>query len=192
MERTRAIALALTLLIGLPSIVGQISLGFPVTAQIENLQSVQLVHVSWLGFVTGQFFILGVSCVVALTGIIALLSWRRYSQYRILGWTFVGAFTVLFLLHGKAYYLGPMYPAMIGAGAVVLESIGTGRVRTVFRAVVTGVIVTGGLISVPIGLPILRPPVMERYSQALGITAAVTTNTGGTLRLPHTLCLSGT
>lgn len=179
------IALAITVLIGLPSIVGQIRLGYPVVAQMENLQANQLAYVSWLGFIAGQFLNLSFSMIVALTGIIALLTSKRYTQFRILGWIFVGAFGVLFILHGKAYYLGPVYPAMIGAGAVVIEAVGSGRLRTAFHAGITGVLLVGGLIVIPFGLPVLAPPVMERYGQAIGITSAVKTNQGHFLRLPQ-------
>jgi len=179
------IALALTLAIGLPSIVGQIALGFPVTAQIADLQSSQLVRVSAVDFVTGQFMMLGLSTIVAVAGLIGLLLSRAFIQYRILGWTFVGAFAILLALHGKAYYLGPAYPAMIGAGAVIIESLGAGSGRIVFRGAITGVVVLGGLIGLPMGLPILPPLEMQGYAQALGVTSAVKTNTGDVLRLPQ-------
>jgi hypothetical protein len=187
MLRTRWpwIALALTVLIGLPSLIGQLRLGFPVIGQMQDLQSRQLVHVSWSGFVVGQFMMLQLSSLVALTGIIALLTAKRFAQYRILGWVFVGSFTLLFLTHGKNYYLGPIYPAMIGAGAVVMESVGSGRWKTVFRASLMVLLFTVGLVTVPLGLPILPPPDMEQYTQRLGINEAVKTNTGDLLRLPQ-------
>jgi hypothetical protein len=178
-------ALALTLAIGLPSLVGQVRLGFPVLAQIDNLRTYQLVHISYLGFLTGQFFILGFSIVVAITGIIALLFSKRFSSYRILGWAFIGSFAALLLTHGKAYYLGPIYPVMIAAGAVMFEQVWTGRTAVVFQRFTIGTILLLGMVNVPIGLPILSPPQMEQYSRTLGLTAVVRTNSGGQLRLPQ-------
>ncbi len=179
------IALVLTLAIGHPSIVGQIVLGFPVTAQITDLRTTQLVHVSSLDFITGQFLILGLSTLVAVTGIIGLLFLRAFVQYRMFAWIVVGAFAILLAAHGKAYYLGPVYPALIGAGAVMIESFGTGFGRIVFRGAITGVVVLGGLIGLPMGIPVIPPQEMQGYAQALGITSAVKTNTGDVLRLPQ-------
>ncbi len=180
------IALALTLLIGSPSIVGQIRLGFPAVGVMHTLQAEQFNHVSWFDFLLGQVLILGLmSFAVALVGIVALFTSKRFAAFRILGWTFLGAFAVLFLLHGKAYYLGPIYPAMIGAGAAVLEQVGAGRWRTAFRTAIVILLVAGGLVTLPLGLPMLPPRQMAGYDQRLGVTAAVETNSGDVLRLPQ-------
>jgi len=43
----------------------------------------------------------------------------------------------------------------------------------------------GGALLLPIGIPLLPPATTARYSAALGITRAVTTNSGTTLPLPQ-------
>ncbi|MGE5313064.1 MAG: hypothetical protein ACM3Q4_00055, partial [Acidobacteriota bacterium] len=179
------IALALTLAIGSPSIVGQVRLGFPVFGQMNVLQSVQLVHIDHFAFLTGQLFILGISIVPAVIGAAALLASKRFSSYRILGWTFIGTFLVLLFAHGKAYYLGPIYPALIGAGAAVLDRGQSGRTAVIIRRFALGGILVLGIVFSPLGLPILPPPQMEQYGTSLGLAAAVRTNTGELLRLPQ-------
>ncbi|HLP18099.1 MAG TPA: glycosyltransferase family 39 protein [Bacteroidota bacterium] len=179
------IAFALTVLIGLPSLVGQIVLGFPVMAQLDSLRSHQLVRISSLNFVSGQAFMLGLGVFVAVIGIVALIASKRFSNFRILGWTFIGSFAILILLQGKAYYLGPVYPVLIGAGAVIIENMVTGHASGVFRKAVIALIVLGGLATLPLGLPILPPPTMERYDHLLGTTSAVKSNEGVVLRLPQ-------
>ncbi|HQT92932.1 MAG TPA: glycosyltransferase family 39 protein, partial [Candidatus Kryptobacter bacterium] len=124
------IALALTLLIGSPALIGQVTLGFPFFGVMHDLQKQQFTHVSWLDFVTGQILMLGViSFIVSVTGIVALFGSGRFKNFRIIAWVYVGAFAVLFIMHGKAYYLGPVYPAMIAAGAVMTEQVGKARWR---------------------------------------------------------------
>jgi hypothetical protein len=42
-------------------------------------------------------------------------------QYRFLGWTYLVCYAALFVLHGKNYYLAPVYPMLLAAGAVVID-----------------------------------------------------------------------
>lgn len=179
------IALVLTLAVGLPSLVGQYALGFPVRGQIDNLQHYQLVHVSYMDFILGQLMNLGGTVIVVLTGIIALLVSKRFSSYRILAWVFIGAFGALLLTHGKAYYIGPIYPVMIAAGAVVIEQTGSGRMAGALRSAMIILLVAVGLPTIPFGLPIVPPPQMAQYTRTLGMTAAVKTNHATVLSLPQ-------
>jgi hypothetical protein len=57
----------------------------------------------------------------------ALLSSARLKPYRALGWCYLVCYTVFFVLHGKNYYLAPIYPMLVAAGAVVIESPIDGR-----------------------------------------------------------------
>src|SRR3989442_6406695 len=57
-----------------------------------------------------------------LAGLFALLSSLRLKPYRALGWCYLVCYMVFFVLHGKNYYLAPIYPMLLAAGAVVIES----------------------------------------------------------------------
>src|SRR5260370_8928253 len=57
-----------------------------------------------------------------LAGLFALLFFVRLKPYRALGWCYLVCYTDFFLLHGKNYYLAPVYPMLLAAGAVVTES----------------------------------------------------------------------
>jgi Dolichyl-phosphate-mannose-protein mannosyltransferase len=57
-----------------------------------------------------------------LTGLFAFLFSARLKPYRFLGWCYLTCFTVFFVLHGKNYYLAPIYPMLLAAGAVAIES----------------------------------------------------------------------
>src|SRR5438876_400892 len=56
-----------------------------------------------------------------LAGLFALAFSARLRPYRFLGWSYVVCYSVFFVLHGKNYYLAPIYPMLLAAGAVVLE-----------------------------------------------------------------------
>lgn len=189
------VAVALALILGSPSVVGQMQLGFPVAGQMHDLQAVQLSRVSYLDFLGGQLLMFGPLLLLAVPGELALLFRPAWRRFRVVGWTCLTAFLLLMVLHGKAYYIGPIYPALFGAGAVVLEDWTRriaergGRPRAWLargvRRIAFAVVAVMALVMLPLGLPILPPPDMARYAQRLGVTAATTTNTGQVLALPQ-------
>lgn len=61
-----------------------------------------------------------------------------------------------------------MYPLMFAAGACVLERVTHERVWA--RVVAIGVLVTAALPPLPLVLPLLEPPLVMRYSEALAVT----------------------
>ena len=72
-----------------------------------------------------------ISAPIWLTGLFALLFSARLKPYRALGWCYLVCFTVFFILHGKNYYLAPVYPMLLAAGAVMIES--AIEARKIFR-----------------------------------------------------------
>ena len=64
-----------------------------------------------------------------LIGLFALLFSQRLRPYRTLGWCYLVCYAVFFVLHGKSYYLAPIYPMLLAAGAVVIESSIAGTLR---------------------------------------------------------------
>jgi 4-amino-4-deoxy-L-arabinose transferase-like glycosyltransferase len=172
----------LALVIGSPSIIGQIALGFPVAGQMADLQAVQLQRVGPAAFLTGQIMMVGPGMLLAAIGAVWMLR-RRDAGVRAAAVACVVAFVLLLVLRGKPYYAGPIYPALMAAGAVgVLQSPRFGRFAA---GAVALLVVAYGAVTLPIGLPILPPMAMARYADALGMSGAVTTNTGRVLRLPQ-------
>lgn len=186
------LALAVALVLGSPSIAGQVRLGFPVVGQMRDLQGAQLERVSYLAFMAGQLRMTGPAFMLAVLGVGALLVGRRYRAYRAVGWACAASFLIILLLHGKPYYAGPIYPTLFGAGAAAIDVWAErrrARQRRRSAAIVSGVaialVVAYGALTLPLGLPIVPPESMARYAAALGITAAVETNRGEVLPLPQ-------
>jgi hypothetical protein len=123
--------------------------------------------------------------VLALIGIAALSFGRRWRDYRVVGWTCAAAFATLLLLHGKSYYIGPIYPVLLGAGAVVLERIRVPVWGAIVRWGVVAMMAAYLVVLLPMGLPILSPQAMERYLERLGMQEAATTNVGDLERIPQ-------
>ena len=173
---------ALALAIGAPSIVGQIRLDFPIVLQMRGLSESQLEHVSPLGFVMTQL-LFGPGTLLAVAAAVGFVVVPALRPFRIVGWACLVVFLVLLGLRGKAYYLGPVYPALYAAGAVTLEHITRPRLGAALRWGAVILVVAFGLFSLPVGLPILPPEAMARYAGNIG--AARTNNQGELGRLPQ-------
>jgi len=87
--------------------------------------------------------------------VFAFLFSAKLKPYRFLGWTYLIAFTVFVVLKGKNYYLGPIYPVYIAAGAVVIESyIARSRQVWLKPAIVTITLASGAWLA-PVVMPVL-------------------------------------
>jgi hypothetical protein len=178
------IGLALALAVGAPSLVGQIRLGFPVLAQMADLRASQLGRIGPGDFLVGQL-LWGPAVALAIVGLYGLLFKPALRPFRALGWSCVAAFAILLLVQGKPYYAGPLYPTLFAAGAVLFERVADGLAGEILQVGTVAVLFAFGLVTLPLGVPILPPPAMAEYAHALGVEAAVRTNTGETLSLPQ-------
>jgi hypothetical protein len=184
--RTRGpwLALGIALVIGAPSLVGQLALGWPLVNQMRTLQAQQLMHVKYGSFFTFQLR-LGPATLVALAGLIMMFRDPAWRAFRVVGLACATAFLVVLVAKGKPYYVGPIYPALLAAGCVQLERLGASRAARLTRAVTTIAVLLYAAFLLPFALPILRPELMARYAAASGLTMAVRTNYGTILPLPQ-------
>lgn len=178
------VALGITLLIGSPSIIGQIQLGVPVLEQMEGLQEGQLNRIT-LGEHLFEQAIWGPQILLAMAGLVALLVSDRLQRFRLIGWVALAGLAMFAALKGKSYYTGPIHPVLYGAGAVWLESVARPRLRA-FLGWGLGIgVVAWGAFVLPFGLPVVPPEPMARYAAMTGITAGTKTNWGEQLELPQ-------
>src|ERR1700756_324357 len=83
-----------------------------------------------------------------IAGVVAPFLWAPLKPARFLSVGLLGATMLVFLAHGKDYYLFPVYPSLFAVGAVVLARI---------RPVVRTVWLTAALIVSLIVVPTLKP-----------------------------------
>jgi Dolichyl-phosphate-mannose-protein mannosyltransferase len=102
-----------------------------------------------------------------ITGLIALLFSSRLNPYRVLGWSYLVCYTVFFLLHGKNYYLAPIYPMLLAAGAVVIESALERPRRAWLKPVIVIVLLASGAHFVPVVIPVFSPARFIAYTRTL-------------------------
>ena len=181
------LAAVIAFVIGSPSIVGQVLLGYPVIAQMKTLQHSQLEHVSAWSFVAGQFY-LGAAALLALGGALSLVLAERMRRFRAVGWTCIGAFLLLLVLHGKSYYIGPIYPTLFAAGAVAYErwtERRSSRAAVLSRGFSIAVLVVYAALAAPLELPIFPKETTAAFASRSKISGATKTNQGVALKLPQ-------
>ena len=178
-------ALGVALLLGAPSIIGQVALGWPLFDQMAGLRQGQLGRITLGGYVLEQLTWGPVSFALAVAGATALLRRPSLQRFRVTGWAAVAAFILYAITRGKPYYVGPIYPMLFAAGGVWVEQIARPKVRAGLAWGAATLIVVTGVLALPFGVPFLAPASMARYAAASGVSSGVQTNRGVLLSLPQ-------
>ena len=111
----------------------------------------------------GQYFLQQTILIDPLTapiwiaGLFAFLFSARLRDYRFLGWCYLVCYAVLFALHGKNYYLAPVYPMLLAAGALIIESALDRPIGAWLKPAVVVVLLTAGVYLLPVTVPVLSP-----------------------------------
>ena len=93
-----------------------------------------------------------------ITGVVAPFLWAPLKPARFLSVGLIGATILVFVAHGKDYYLFPVYPSLFAVGAVVMA-----RIRPIVRTVWVIAALIVSLICAPVVLPILDPSALAAY-----------------------------
>jgi hypothetical protein len=144
-------------LIFLPNVIWNIYYHWPFLELMHNIRaSGRDVQLSPLAFLMQQVLLIHpLTAPIWITGVIALLFSTRLKNYRMLGWCYVVGFAAFVLLKGKNYYLAPIYPMLLAAGAVVIET-GIERTRQVWlKPAIIVVLLAGGAWFAPVVMPVL-------------------------------------
>jgi len=132
-----------------------------------------------------------------LAGLFALLFSPRLKPYRALVWCYLVCYTVFFALHGKSYYLAPVYPMLLAAGAVVIESVIDGRrsemngrenVRTRrqwLKPAIALILLVNGAYLAPVVVPVLSPDAFLSYTKYLPFKLPVMEHSHARVALPQ-------
>jgi 4-amino-4-deoxy-L-arabinose transferase-like glycosyltransferase len=135
-----------------------------------------------------------------ITGLIALFVSLRFAPYRALAWCYLACFTVFFVLHGKNYYLAPVYPMLLAAGAVMIESAIDGRrmegretaslktgqsLRAWLKPAIVIVLLASGAHLAPVVVPIFSPDKFIAYMKYLPMKLPVMEHSHARAVLPQ-------
>jgi hypothetical protein len=98
-----------------------------------------------------------------IAGVCAFLFWKPLKPYRFLGWSYLASFAAFAILHGKNYYLAPIYPAFFAAGSVLFENAVDRPWLAWLKYAVPALIFAGGIWTAPIVVPVSPPDRMIAY-----------------------------
>jgi len=121
----------------------------------------------------GQFFVQQMMIVSPFTapvwilGVAALLFWKRLRPYRALGWAYLICYTIFFVLHGKSYYLAPIYPMLFAAGAIAIEIWLDRPLGSWLKPAIAVALFTCGAYIAPVAVPIFTPDHFIAYMKGL-------------------------
>jgi 4-amino-4-deoxy-L-arabinose transferase-like glycosyltransferase len=130
------IGVAVSLLIFLPNLIWQIQHHFISIDFLRHIHARDVRIGRTKSFVPEQLFV----CISLFTAPLLFLGlWcyftKRGRKYRLLGWMYVFTFILFVIAQARSYYLGPLYPILIAAGAVVWEHWLANRSRTAALAI---------------------------------------------------------
>ncbi len=159
---------AVALLLALPNLVWNAQHDWPSLAFYRSRPAVDLP--ASLGEAL-ELQILGANpanLLIWLPGVLSLLLSRRLRLYRPLGIAFVALFVVILLSgHRRADRIAGSYPVVLAAGATFWDQW-RGRGHRDVRVALFGVLLAFGAFVLPASLPILSPPAVAKYFEAIG------------------------
>jgi hypothetical protein len=166
------IAVAIILLLSLPNLIWQYRHDFATWVDLSNVKKIHKnVELPPLPFLKQQVMtLLPINALIWIAGLGFLLFDREGKRYRVLGVTYLAFLAIMMALHGKDYYLAPIYPMLFAAGGVFWQTFIESHLwlRWVKVALPLGMMIFGAVI-VPIVLPILPPDRIDPYMQVLGV-----------------------
>ena len=123
-------------------------------------------------FLQQTFLVQPFTAPIWLAGLCALLFSVPLKPYQALGWCYLVCYAVLFALHGKNYYLAPIYPVLMAAGAVAIKSAINGpesspRSLQWLKPGIAGVLLASGVYFAPVVIPVFSPDRFLAYVKYL-------------------------
>jgi len=180
------------LLIFLPNVLWNIKYDWPF------LQLIRAIRAEGRDVVLGPFpyffqqtlLVNPLTAPIWLVGFFALLFSMRLKPYRALGWCYVVCYTAFFVLHGKNYYLAPVYPMLLASGAVVIESAihRAGNVSPHcqgLKLAIVVVLLASGAHLAPVVVPVLSPDGFLAYTKYLPFKLPVMEHSHARVALPQ-------
>jgi len=158
---------ALAGLIFLPYVLWQIPNGWPTLEFMHNALLYKLVKLSFPAYFSGQILQMHpFTFPVWLAGLGLLLLSKAYRKYQALGWCYLAVLVLFVVTGGRTYYLAPAYTMLYAFGVLWMENAFSSKA---LRVALVTLIVAGGLVTLPVVLPILPVEAHIRYSAALGL-----------------------
>jgi hypothetical protein len=152
-------------LIFLPNLLWNVAHHWPFLELMRNIKTVHRdVELSPLQFLFQQILLIHpFTAPIWITGLVVLVFSPRLKAYRAIGFSYLVMLTLFIVLKGKNYYLAPIYPVLLAAGAIEVEN-GIQRARQNWlKPVIVVLLLVAGAWSIPWVVPIVPIDIFIAY-----------------------------
>lgn len=174
-------------LIFLPNLLWNLHYDWPFVQLIRNIRADgrDVVLPAGQYFFQQTLLVNPLTAPIWLIGLFALLFLARLKPFRFLGWSYVVCYFAFFMLHGKNYYLAPIYPMLLAAGAVVIDSALARPQLGWLKPVIAILLLVNGAYLMPVVVPVLSPRTFIYYTKYLPFKIPVMEHGHARARLPQ-------
>jgi hypothetical protein len=168
------VSAALGFLIFVPHILWQVQNGWPTLEFMRNATEHKNLSLSPLIFLAQLAFSLNpLTLPIWLCGLAYLLFSKDTKEFRFLGWTALIFLIIYMIQNSKSYYVVPIFPVLLGAGAVAVERFSLRRGSRWLRWITVSFVIVSGTILMPLAVPILPVEQFVTYAKSLHIWNAI-------------------
>lgn len=160
---------AVAAVIFLPHILWEAANRFPSLEFMRNASLQKNVRLGVIDFFMGQFLEMNiVNAAIWLCGLLSLFVLQG-GRYRPLAWMYPIICIIMLAGSAKVYYLFPVYPVLLAAGAVWIDDRARQRNLSRLKIVPAALLVIFALVTLPFALPVLPVDEFIRYEHLLGL-----------------------
>ena len=156
----------------LPNLVWEIQNGWPTLALSHAVIGTKYVIASPWEYIWQQTLLAHpLAAPIWMAGLWFLLRDPLGNKYAVLAWAYFTVLSEMVVLHGKIYYLAPAYVMLLAAGSVWIELRLVPRAGAWLRPTTAVPLLIGGVIAVPLAMPVLSVEATVRYTRFWDVQA---------------------
>jgi len=168
---------ALSMLLFLPNFLWEMHNGWPTITLLHSVIGTKYTTISPWAFVGEQtLLMLPLTAPLWLAGLWFLLGDREGRRYAALGIAYLVVLAEMLILHGKIYYLAPVYIMLLAAGSVWLEEQSWFRKTRWAMPGLAGMLLVAGIVAAPLAMPILPVQLLIPYARFWDVEAVQVEN----------------
>jgi Dolichyl-phosphate-mannose-protein mannosyltransferase len=175
-------------LVFLPNFLWNVRHDWPFVQLMHNIhQNGRDVELTPVKFLLQQVLMVNVFAFpLWVAGLVWLFFGREGRRYRVLGWAYIVTYSVIAFLHGKDYYLAPVYPMLFAAGSVFCESwIESIPTRRWLKPAFVLLLIVPFLAFLPIFAPVLSTEHYTAFQKAIHFSPPINEHSHARSPLPQ-------
>jgi hypothetical protein len=153
-------------LIVVPHSIWEFRNAFPSVEFMHNVTTLKNRPITPWAFFLVQFRDVG---IIWFFGLVFYFFHKPAKPFRIFGILYLIVFALMALQNPKPYYLSPIYPLFFASSGCMIESLARRSVLGWLKPVAYAVVLVGGVVAMPLALPVLPVDTYLQYQHFLGL-----------------------